>query len=237
MRMRRFVITAGLAMVALLACGMGAAGAAMAAAMGSAAQGTTATPAFTSGTMSAASATTFGSWYAYTPKSALTPLIPAVGPTNTAPPTITGSATVGSTLTANQGAWNGTPPIVYSYQWQTCDSSGANCVNNADTSTTYPVTSADIGTTLVVVETATDITGANSANSAADLGGSGPAGQHRSGAGDQRQRDGGVHAHGHKRRLVQRPEHLHLPMADLRLGGRELHQQLRHELHVLGDLG
>jgi hypothetical protein len=46
----------------------------------------------------------------------------------------------------------GTAPISYAYQWQRCDSNGANCANIASaTSATYTLTSGDVGSTLVVV--------------------------------------------------------------------------------------
>ena len=39
-------------------------------------------------------------------------------PANSAPPTISGSASVGATLTASTGSSVGDQPITYSYQWQ-----------------------------------------------------------------------------------------------------------------------
>ena len=56
------------------------------------------------------------------------------GPTDTAAPTITGVADTGSfvapQLVASSGSWSGSPTR-YTYQWQDCNSSGANCVNAA----------------------------------------------------------------------------------------------------------
>jgi hypothetical protein len=75
-------------------------------------------------------------------------------PPNTAPPTITGTATVGSTLTANPGTWTGSS-ITFTYQWRQCDASGANCTAiTGATGNTYVIASGDVGHTIRV-----DVTG------------------------------------------------------------------------------
>jgi uncharacterized membrane protein AbrB (regulator of aidB expression) len=45
---------------------------------------------------------------------------------NTSLPTISGSTTVGSVLTASNGSWKPTPSY-FRYAWQICDSNGSNC--------------------------------------------------------------------------------------------------------------
>jgi hypothetical protein len=77
-------------------------------------------------------------------------------PVGVAPPTVAGTAQQGQTLTATPGTWSAADATV-GYQWQRCDAAGANCaaVPGATTST-YAVTSADVGTTLRVVVTATN---------------------------------------------------------------------------------
>jgi hypothetical protein len=90
-----------------------------------------------------------------------------VAPTNTSPPTISGTAQDGQTLTAATGTWSGTAPISYAYQWRRCDSSGLNCADvQGATTQTFLLSSTDVGKTLRVVVTASNTGGSNSATSA-----------------------------------------------------------------------
>jgi len=87
-------------------------------------------------------------------------------PHNSAAPHVSGTAKVGSTLTATQGSWTGSSPLAYGYQWRRCDASGANCVDIAGaTGQTYTLTDADAGHAIVVVVTATNTVGHDSASS------------------------------------------------------------------------
>jgi uncharacterized delta-60 repeat protein len=90
-------------------------------------------------------------------------------PTNSSPPTISGTAIEGEALRVNPpGAWSGSPEIQRTYQWRRCDSAGANCLDIASaTATTYTLTAADLGRTIRVRETATNADGTGSADSAA----------------------------------------------------------------------
>ncbi len=87
------------------------------------------------------------------------PIPPAV----TSYPTVSGTAQRGQTLTATTGSWTGTQPIDYAYQWLRCDSTGANCnpIGGA-TSTTYTLTSTDVGSTIEVTVTASNTAGSGS---------------------------------------------------------------------------
>lgn len=88
-------------------------------------------------------------------------------PQNTVPPTISGTAQVGQTLTASTGTWTGQTPLTYSFQWRRCDRTGANCSDiSGATDKTYTLTSADEGTTLRVRLTARNSAGTASASSA-----------------------------------------------------------------------
>jgi hypothetical protein len=79
-----------------------------------------------------------------------------VTPGNTAAPTISGTAQAGQKLTESHGSWIPKSPTGYSYQWQDCDASGANCSSVAGaTSQSYTPTNADAGHTLRVLESAT----------------------------------------------------------------------------------
>jgi hypothetical protein len=87
---------------------------------------------------------------------------PLAAPANTARPAITGSATVGSTLTGTNGAWTGNPTPTYAYQWQ---HDGTTTIAGATTSA-YVVASGDVGHQLDVVVTATNSNGSAFAASA-----------------------------------------------------------------------
>jgi iron transport multicopper oxidase len=88
-----------------------------------------------------------------------TPQLPASPPANTAPPTITGTAQQGQTLTEHHGAWTN-EPTGYKYQWLQCDSLGASCLAIAGAvGQTYVVAPADVGHTLAVQEIASNAGG------------------------------------------------------------------------------
>ena len=92
------------------------------------------------------------------------------GPVSTARPAITGDATVGETLTAANGTWNGSPTS-FAYQWLRCDGNGAFCFTiSGATGRTYGVQFADVYSTLRVRVTAKNTEGSTAARSdATDL--------------------------------------------------------------------
>lgn len=81
-------------------------------------------------------------------------------PVNTVAPVVSGTATVGQTLTTTNGTWTGVPTPTFTYQWQrvTTNISGA-------TSSTYVLVDADAGSTIRCVVTGTNAVSAVSANS------------------------------------------------------------------------
>src|SRR5437899_7789763 len=90
----------------------------------------------------------------------------SVAPVNTAPPTISGTPTVGQTLTASNGTWSNSPTS-YAYQWLRCNGGGNSCVAVANgTQQTYTLVGADTGHTMRVKVTATNADGSASAQSA-----------------------------------------------------------------------
>jgi hypothetical protein len=81
-------------------------------------------------------------------------------PANSSPPTISGKTTQGQTLKESHGSWSNSP-ISYTYQWEDCDRSGANCSSiPGAVSQTHNLGSADVGHTIRLVETARNAGGA-----------------------------------------------------------------------------
>jgi hypothetical protein len=81
--------------------------------------------------------------------------------TNTVAPSITGTATIGSTLTRVAGTYTLTP-TTNTVAWQKCDTTGANCVAiSGATGNTYVVLATDAGSRIRILETATNGTTLN----------------------------------------------------------------------------
>ena len=88
-------------------------------------------------------------------------------PVNGAAPVMSGTAQAGDTLTANAGAWSGSPTS-YAYQSQDCNSSGGSCANiSGATGSSYKLVAGDVGHTVVVVVTAMNEGGSGTASSSA----------------------------------------------------------------------
>jgi hypothetical protein len=94
---------------------------------------------------------------------------PVLPPVNTALPTVSGTAQEGQTLTASPGTWSGNPTTT-TYQWQRCDSTGANCsaISGAAFGV-YTAQTADVGYTLEATVTASNSAGSATAASAPTL--------------------------------------------------------------------
>jgi hypothetical protein len=98
--------------------------------------------------------------------SAASPTVVAIPPSSTSPPTISGAAQVGQTLSASTGAWSGDAVTSYTYQWQNCDTFGTNCWNIAGaTGATYLIPAWELNETVQVSVTASNSGGAVRATS------------------------------------------------------------------------
>jgi len=84
---------------------------------------------------------------------------PSSAPSNTVAPAVTGTARVGQTLSTTDGTWSNTPTS-YTYQWKRNGSNIPGATNN-----TYLLVTADGGTSVICVVTATNAIGSTSANS------------------------------------------------------------------------
>ena len=104
-----------------------------------------------------------GSDYAYSDGTAA---VRSRGPALVSPPKVNGVARVGLLIDAASGAWSGVQPIQYAYQWQQCDAAGANCRDlPGELGIVFEVGRANVGSTLRVVVTATNVDGSVSATS------------------------------------------------------------------------
>jgi hypothetical protein len=77
----------------------------------------------------------------------------AAGPVNTAPPAITGIAQQGQSLVLTPGAWSDATGVTVTDTWETC--SGMCSAISPQPGGPYSLAAADVGQTVVVVETAT----------------------------------------------------------------------------------
>ncbi len=85
--------------------------------------------------------------------SAATKVVLPLAPVNMSSPSIAGDLTRGQTLTEVPGSWSN-DPTSRTYQWQDCDSSGADCVSiPGATAPTYLLSADDVGDTIMVEET------------------------------------------------------------------------------------
>ena len=70
-------------------------------------------------------------------------------PVNVQPPTISGTATQGSTLRVQPGTWNGLQPITFTFNWLRCDTAGNNCIQQPGfNDDAYVVREGDVGRTI-----------------------------------------------------------------------------------------
>ena len=93
-----------------------------------------------------------------------TGVVQSARPANTREPSISGTAVVGSRLTANRGEWVGNTPITYAFQWLRCNTAGQDCAEiSGATDNTYAVAAADVNRTIRVRVTARNDAGSRSA--------------------------------------------------------------------------
>jgi hypothetical protein len=89
----------------------------------------------------------------------------AAPPANTTPPTISGTPAEGATLTGSNGSWTH-GPTSYAFAWFRCDRNGNNCASiGGARSSSYRLTSADVGATLRLRVTAANSEGSSSSTS------------------------------------------------------------------------
>jgi hypothetical protein len=92
------------------------------------------------------------------------PVLPTA-PQSVGGPVIAGTAQQGGTLSVSNGTWNNNP-TGFSYAWEDCDGSGANCAAiSGATASSYKLQASDVGGTVAAVVTASNAGGQTSATS------------------------------------------------------------------------
>lgn len=93
------------------------------------------------------------------------PVLPLAPVPGNPPPTISGTAQQGDTLSVTNGAWSN-DPTAFAYVWEDCDASGKNCAPiTGAASSSYTLQASDVGDTIVAQVTASNLGGGNSAMS------------------------------------------------------------------------
>lgn len=89
--------------------------------------------------------------------SQLADVVASQPPSNVEPPAISGIAREGEVLSASAGEWSGSEPLVYAYQWESCNALGESCMAIAGaTSSTHLLGPGEAGGTIEVAVTATN---------------------------------------------------------------------------------
>jgi hypothetical protein len=154
----------------------------------------------------------------------------AAAPSNTSPPTITGTLEQGRTLTVRTGTWTNSPSTFF-YRWQRCSADGTGCGNiDKATQRTYTLRANDVDQTVRVVVTASNGDGQTSANSAAtDVISSNAAPEEHGQPGRVGEAAGGRGAHRGPWHVDGRCAQVRLPVAALRPDRRGLHGCCRRQ--------
>jgi len=92
--------------------------------------------------------------------SSVTAVASGTVPVNTVAPVVSGTATAGQVLTSTTGTWTGTPTPTYAYRWQRAGVNISGAIGS-----TYTLVSADVGSAVRCVVTASNSAGSASANS------------------------------------------------------------------------
>jgi alpha-tubulin suppressor-like RCC1 family protein len=90
--------------------------------------------------------------------------IAGVAPKNRLLPVIHGEAMEGQLLTVDTGAWEGSPALAYTYQWERCKGSKCAAIEGA-TEAGYRPAEADVGSKLRAIVTDINVAGTKSATS------------------------------------------------------------------------